>query len=151
MKTKFFMFVLSLAAVFGCDDSRIAPGKNTFMHFVDLGTKELKFSGNASDTILEAKENFSSWYIYSFDLPYHLETPLIVDDTRDILLKDNPSKSETLSYEWVEVSKTDNMLRMSIAENTSDTVRYVRLCLTGSIDRVLGQHLFITQYPKAKE
>ncbi|MDR1406780.1 MAG: hypothetical protein LBJ23_01880, partial [Tannerella sp.] len=103
MKTKIFLFVLILAAVFGCDNA-VLDGKNTRPeHVVSQEPFDLKFSGNASDSVMKAVT--SAWYIYSFDLPYF--SPFEVHPS-DIMLKENTAKSETFSYEWITVSKTDS-------------------------------------------
>jgi hypothetical protein len=73
-----------------------------------------------------------------------------------IILKENTAKSETFSYEWITVSKTDDMLRVSVAENTSDTVRSIRVCLVGDHEKdacpsLTGRFLYVTQYPKGND
>jgi hypothetical protein len=150
MKTKFFLCLLCLAAVFGCDDSeKTAP--MTRYYFIGI-YGDLKFPANASDTLLTGEH--SDWYVLFFDKPNIFYS--IGSHPDDVLLTDNPEKRETLSYEWLTVSKTDNRLRLSIAENTSDTVRSIRICLRGDRDgistmQIPDQFTFITQYPKEKD
>ncbi|MDR1602994.1 MAG: hypothetical protein LBS42_11285 [Tannerella sp.] len=97
MKTKFFLCILCMAAVFGCDDADPVIFKEPVE--IDLGTVFLNFSSNASDTTLTSWT--SAWSIYSFDMP-HIPPNTVHPD--DIILRENPTKGETLSYEWLERS-----------------------------------------------
>jgi hypothetical protein len=146
MKTKKILFVLSLAAVFGCDNADVIPGTG---ESIPIGLHlygDLEFAGNASDVIIEADR--SEWSIDYFDVPYISHTT----HPSDIRLKENTAKSETFSYEWIEASKTDNMLRVSVTENTSDTIRSIRIGLAGDMKKnVRGQYVYVTQHPKEKE
>jgi hypothetical protein len=108
---------------------------------MDMETYDVKLSGNAADTVI--KSSSSEWYIASFDMP-HMPYMTHPSDTK---LKENPSHGETLSYEWLEATKTDNMLRLKAAENTSDMPRVIRICIAGG-ENVTGGYLYVTQYPE---
>jgi hypothetical protein len=57
---------------------------------------------------------------------------------------------ETLSHEWIEATKTDNMLRVSVTENTSDTTRAIRIYLEGGV-MMRDEVLYVTREPKIKD
>jgi hypothetical protein len=121
-------------------------GAGMYRDPISLTTGNLKLSGNAVDTVLTAER--SEWYILFFDVP-HIPYTVHPDDVK---LKENPARSNTLSYEWLTASKTENRLRLSVAENTSDTARLIRICLMGDEKaKTDGQFLYVTQYPKEKD
>ncbi|MDR1557412.1 MAG: hypothetical protein LBS88_10350 [Tannerellaceae bacterium] len=161
MKMKFFLCFLCLAMTFGCDNhSAIMPGIGEIKH-IGLEKDTLVFSGDASSVTL--KTEVSGWGVGAFKSAY-----LSLFDTlstlkenttymRTILGNDGKVNSivntlhETLSYEWIEASKTDGKaLRVSVAENTSDTIRSIIIELSPDV-LVKYECLFVTQHPKGQE
>ncbi|MDR2119691.1 MAG: hypothetical protein LBP64_02275 [Tannerella sp.] len=151
MKTKNFLLALSLAVVFGCgcdcdNDSFKLVDKTVPIY---ASENDLVFSYNAADTVITVGGPLE-WYVDAFALaPLHHRHEVTPED---VILKKNTTHGATLSYEWIEATKKDNTLRLHVAENTSDTVRLMRITLGGDAKtNVRGTFVYLSQNPKEKE
>jgi hypothetical protein len=136
----------------GCDNS--APVDLDKIEYIGLEKDTLVFSGDASSAII--KTDVWGWGIGAFRstntfYPEDSLSTLKAKTTKKILteydLRGFLNWNETLSYEWIEASKKEKALQVSVTENTSGTPRSLFIYLSGG-GLVEGEFLFVIQHPK---
>jgi hypothetical protein len=142
-----------MAGTFGCDHSAHLDMNNP--EYIGMDKDTLIFSSEASHDFV--KTDVSRWGIGAFKsayLPYMDPFSVLKENTTYMKPTEGGSVItlyETLSYEWIEASRIDkNLLRVSVAENTSDTIRSIVIELSGDV-MVYDALLVVRQYPKGQE